>query len=85
MCKSFGTTYIYLITNGGGIATVLCRILDLLFLTKCGRTSRELGTTLRPGWCSGRKVQRCEGRFVRNGCPSGANLRRIIDPSNASQ
>jgi len=79
------SAYLYLITNGGGTATVFRRIVDLLIRTKRGRASRELGTALRPGWCSGRKVQCCEGWLVGDGRPSGANLRRIVDPSNASQ
>jgi len=72
-------------TDGGGVATVLRRVMDLLFRTERGRAGRELGTTLQPRQCSDRKIQRCEGRFVGYGCPSGANSRRILSPSNVSQ
>lgn len=85
VCKNHSVPRLYLMTGGGGIATVFRRIVDLLFRIKCGRAGRELGTALRLGQCSNRKIQRCEGWFVGDGCPSGANLRRTMDLSNAPQ
>jgi len=48
--------YIYLMINGGGLAAVLRRIMDLFFRIKRSRAGRELGTALRLGQCSGCKI-----------------------------
>ena len=85
VCEDHSLPRIYLMTDGGCIATVLRRIMDLLLRIKRGRAGGELGTTVRPGRRSGCKVQRCEGWFAGNGYPSGANSWGIVDLSNASQ
>jgi len=86
VCKDYSAyPPIYLITDGGGVATVLRRVLDLLFRIKRCRAGRELGTTLQSRECSNHKIQCCERRFVGDGYPSGANSRIILDPSDVSQ